>query len=824
MWLVVSFGLSACYGPTPPAPVLAFIDIVPGGVLLQAVGDSKALSALLVDHAGAPFVGVVTWESSDPSVVAVASDGTVTAVASRGASQVTARLGGVVSGPVVVLVAELVPEAVPVLDAQVLALEPVVPEAEFGLGYRYRVTLDDPPAVAVGDLLVGVETATIAGRVVGVALPVVTLEVVDIDEVFVDLQLEAMTVDLSRSEYQLSPEAEELFDLVRLADGSYELIAKVAEFGFDDLEGLDPLQDKPSFTCTAPAKGISVAIENPGLTVQPNFSLDLAWNDAQKKIAVVGNPFLGVDMTAVVRATLATRIVCKLKLLEPKLPMPGALGAFLGAALPAGMRLEFGVARDAAEIGFRVKGGISAEVGAGMVCLAGSDCQFVAEFELVPVPLEVTPILEQALADVFVVDVGLFVFADLEVGVTSGPVARLLERTGVRLRAQLAQAKVGVKLSAALASVDEQVAFDDAVAEYDLAVLGKLEAGSSISAALGLLKVELKLLEIEYGPFEVSRSPVADGFHVSERNFASGDEVVFTVDLDADHTTFLGVHNVDEVLIYGLFPLDDVPLLLASSGSVVPGQLPVVVTWPADRDAQPGARFFAFVKTRLLPVIELKLADTVLLDAVEAFSVEMTVRQNFTRDEDLFGCNDVGCVTTVITLDEQVVVALRFDAAVTGGLWQISDLAAESSASFELFQDELSTSTGGNCFNHFVRDATGTVTGHAVPPSTLTTNGANMFIFHSISFLVQSVLFRESTCTGEGPETEEVEEEAGASLDARFPIGIDPSDPATFQGVYEDTVVDEIGPFPPYTEGAIVHSRHTVATWIFTPIAPAGGP
>ncbi|MBI2615887.1 MAG: Ig-like domain-containing protein, partial [Gemmatimonadetes bacterium] len=81
----------ACFGPEQPAA----ITVSPSSVTMDALGDTKQLSATATDKEGQELTGVIfTWASSAPTVVGVDSAGKITALA-PGTSDVTATAGGV---------------------------------------------------------------------------------------------------------------------------------------------------------------------------------------------------------------------------------------------------------------------------------------------------------------------------------------------------------------------------------------------------------------------------------------------------------------------------------------------------------------------------------------------------------------------------------------------------------------------------------------------------------------------------------------------------------------------------------------------------------
>ena len=77
--IAIAFGLAACGGKSPPTVDSIAVNAPASRLLL---GETMKLTAQPVDAAGQPIPGIdVTWESSDPSVASIDSDGIVTALA-----------------------------------------------------------------------------------------------------------------------------------------------------------------------------------------------------------------------------------------------------------------------------------------------------------------------------------------------------------------------------------------------------------------------------------------------------------------------------------------------------------------------------------------------------------------------------------------------------------------------------------------------------------------------------------------------------------------------------------------------------------------------
>lgn len=93
------------------------ITVTPATVTMDAIGDSRQLTAKATDKDGKELTGVlISWESSAQAVVTVDDAGKITAVA-PGSADVTASAGGV-SGKATVTVAQVVSKVEPASGAQ----------------------------------------------------------------------------------------------------------------------------------------------------------------------------------------------------------------------------------------------------------------------------------------------------------------------------------------------------------------------------------------------------------------------------------------------------------------------------------------------------------------------------------------------------------------------------------------------------------------------------------------------------------------------------------------------------------------------------------
>jgi hypothetical protein len=172
------------------------IELSPPGMILQPGGSSVVIARVL-DGSGTPVpAGRLTWEIKGSAVTLTEGPNqtvTLAAATQIGSAQIIARLGNVVSTPITVAVAELVPGARFVPDSEVLSDTTLIDVEQTGdVGAHARVTLaNDAPMP--GQIIVG-SGKRVGGKVVS-SSPVqggndVVFELVPLDQMFRALSIQ----------------------------------------------------------------------------------------------------------------------------------------------------------------------------------------------------------------------------------------------------------------------------------------------------------------------------------------------------------------------------------------------------------------------------------------------------------------------------------------------------------------------------------------------------------------------------------------------------------------------------------------------------------
>lgn len=507
------------------APPPGHVVVTPGALLLTASGQQATLAAEAFDGQDAPLAGPVTWTSSKPDVVSVDDAGRVTALAAVGSAQITASVGDAVSPPVLVVVAEPVPGAVLVTDAQVLAGPDAVDvNAPVDLGFLMRLTLAPEVQVANGAILLALEDKPVAGRVVatqpGVSGTEVTLELVALPDLFRNLELD--------DTYHVDEVAET--PAVTAQRAAAKLPATMFNIG--------PLECEADTSLSTPVTGTASLRVAPRLDVHRQQIL----RDGEVErmhVDLTGTLTVTGTITVKLVAGFEGSVTCKLALKRVPLPIGGAISLIGGFEVPLGIKGQIKGAVTFAQIeaGLEVQGTSTVSMGFDYTSENG-----VVPFGDFDQTLTVKPKL--TLPD-YPID------AVIGVSVAVGPTAGL--DVGIHLpflgnaSLGLLDAWASVKLEATLFHYLADLAETTLASKYEAKAGVSVGPGKDVKKALSFLggraqigasvSVEEKLASSPTGTMQVDRPEVQPG-----------DEVHFAVDLV--NTSFLFFDNVSETRIY----------------------------------------------------------------------------------------------------------------------------------------------------------------------------------------------------------------------------------------------------------------------------------
>jgi len=396
-------------GPGAPAPTPDRLVIEPGGILLPGAGATAELRAVGYDAAGRPVqVQNVTWNSSNPSVVAISGDGRVTAPGPLGLAHITATAGNLASDPVRILVAVPVDGAVLVPDSGFVGQpEMVDPEQPYGPGWRYRVGVGPGVQVEPGQILMSSGEVPVAGRVVEVQTVAggrsALLELVELDELFRTLVFQERLGLRAPELLEPDPEASG-FAVQRLPGGGLRfdprslpgtsgsgawalpssalLPAPEAQAAGAPAAGaefpLGPFACKVEGTMPLPRLGVG-----PSFTLHPSFDYEVAYdseNGGLQRLVLEGDLRVEAEAGASLGATTGGKVSCARRLAFIRIPFPGPLGLFFGGRVD--VKAGFGASGSLtlAEVGYKVKGEATVAGKLGVDCAAG--CRMVRDLDV----------------------------------------------------------------------------------------------------------------------------------------------------------------------------------------------------------------------------------------------------------------------------------------------------------------------------------------------------------------------------------------------------------------------------------------------------------
>lgn len=587
--VVVIASLSSC--SAPPARVPTTVLIEPFGVLLVPESSSRPLSAVVLDQSGDVMPDAsVAWSSSSPTIIAVTNAGVVTALGPVGSATVTATAGAVRAQ---IAVISAVPAAGTTLvkDTDVLAgPSPVDPAQTFEVGALYEYTLAIAPP-AIGTYVLGLGTVPVAGRVAAVDGDVVTVEIVPLDEQFVELDIDE-SLDLSAAPMKTDGAT---FDLVATRSGDGRLHVHGSVSGSSS--GAQTVQPQAKFTvgnleCASDFNFAQLEVLNFNIAFTPALSFDVVFNEHRKKVVVHGSPTVVAAFEPAIKGALQESVSCEFTFGNIQIPLPPPVGLFLGGVVPVGVGFKLEGSVPLANVGYHFDAEVGADVKVGFDC--NPSCEGVAELDP-HVTGHQRPILP---GDLFGLSLESSLFGYMFAGLEAG---LRFSREG---RVEIAKSQTGIKLTAKLAGEDTQFQDPSYASEYGLDFVANISAGKDIQAFFNLISVAPAQLKLELSS-AIATSPKSADISADVESFAVGDTVTFDIELAPGSTNFPIIgYNVDSVRIYNVMSGS---LVLANEVSANPGQSSFEIPWVATQDGDVTDNFVAFVTSRLLPGLRLEL-------------------------------------------------------------------------------------------------------------------------------------------------------------------------------------------------------------------------
>jgi hypothetical protein len=602
--------LVSCGGNTPePTPETFSIQITPGAALLTKTGETKALTAKVVNSSGNVVDKPITWTSSNPEMVQISSDGVITALKEVGSSQITASVDTVKSLPATALIAQPVDGAALVSDTQVLSTaQEFVPNQRPVVGSQYKITLSTDATPNVGAILIGTGGAPVIGKVVSVT-PLsngveVVLERRPVTELF-----NRLSVNLQGSLAAVKPNFEGLTKptaVQQLPGGRTRMLYTPNKNQFAPRVAFDPFKVGP-FTCIAKAETslspqeIKVDIKH---TLNFDFVLDAGLSGVnQFRVKADGSLSGSITGGMVLAAQGKVELTCEDTVFRFPIPVTGPVAFLLGPTVPIGLKFtaEGAIKVTALEVSLTGEIKESLTVGVDYNPQAGLTNLTTVTSEKKLSPKLVAPGDPQ-------LEVSAKVSFQATAGIGFGNAIASLT---------IIQLAMGPALGGSFKTAVQQ-ALDrtGSPSSYDLKFEETAGAGPDLKDALELIfsnttaSILIKVNLSIGGEIAIASSPTAEGAITADKeSFDSGETLKFKVALDPANLNLIPfVYNVENIQIYyknnaGVFD----PIVTKTA---VDGQKSFELEWQATESGKvENGNFVAFVQTKLSPGLLLELGE-----------------------------------------------------------------------------------------------------------------------------------------------------------------------------------------------------------------------
>lgn len=602
----------------------ASVEITTQAVLLTETGQTKALSARVLDSTGREITATVSWESTQPGQISVNSAGQVTALGDGGSGQITARVGELRSAPLLVFHSQVPAGTLLLTDAQIVGEpEETSPGAAPSASNTYRVRLSGVAAPAVGQLVLNTEAEIVVGRVQTVStdasgVHTVTLGLVPLREVLPTLRINE-TIDLSQAPVTIPADVLANYNVAR--EGTrYTFTPKVtvaaaraaAAMYRSGAKSRDSVAAASGTSALPPFKECEFTVEGaggadslpiqldkvPGFTVEFKPALDMVHTPegGLERLVLSTEPSVTTDLSLEFTAGFDGKLTCDIDLLVVRIPTPGPVAAFLSGlvTMGAGMELSGKVELPGAKLGSLTQRATTLDV--GLACPAGGSCSLVHEVGATTVTSKAT--VEGPDLNDIRLEPSLFGYGKAT--------ASIGNPFFTSLRFDAFYAKLGVAFQTSLASIEAQISDPDHKSHYGLSALFKAGLATEfegLAAWLGLNGVAENLVE---GDVPLAESPTGT-LTLAHDNFSAGERVEATVKF-TDGTTFLGVYNVDEVIL--MRKVGSGAAQEVARGTLGEGRTQMSLSFVPASDGTAG-ELTVFVITRGLPGASLEIAHGV---------------------------------------------------------------------------------------------------------------------------------------------------------------------------------------------------------------------
>lgn len=580
---LIAFLVAGCSGDdgedVQPAGPAVRIELRPRTAILSTDAPTVQLRVVGIDERGVELAVDANLDI-DRRGAMIDAAGLVTRTGTAGTALVTATAGALEAMATIVL-ADPIAGAVLVPDDQIGEIEVVDVDT-----LAHRASLERPPP-AIGTMLIGAGDKPFGGEVVAVDGSAVTVEPRPLDEMF-DALVIRRSFDLSNVAPEIRPEVLERYDVAEDEDGA--LVFKPRD---QTPNALRPAQVMGTyalgmFHCEG-AGAIPVSLAAADMTLDKNLGYDVDYTlaDGLRRLEVHGDATLALDLKPKLTAAFEGKFACNAEMVKIPVPIGGYLSFLFGATVPIGVGFEIGAKVTVADVGAEVKAKAEGGFRLGFSCPIDDDCSAITDLTgdaNVEDVRPVIPTLPTTEAPPVEFSAFAYVYADAELG------NRLL---GFKFGG----VKMGAKLGANLATEASQAVAERYESAYKLDVVTELGIGLSTPPKFPLT-VNVAKLELKEET-NLLQSPTGKLTNVSSDDMMTG-----TVNLEPDTLRFL-VPNVEAVHFYRRVgsTLTNVGSAQATSDT----QTRFEATWMLAPGEDADTRFYAFVETKLLPLLGLEV-------------------------------------------------------------------------------------------------------------------------------------------------------------------------------------------------------------------------
>ena len=583
-----------------PAPLTVFVVAVgrvlidKSSVFLPAIGEAAQLSAQVLDSSGATVAGAVRWVSTAPDKVSVDGSGRLQAAA-IGSAQVFAESGGFRSAPTLVFVAVPQPGALLVTDAQVVSVGPPLGVGSGGppaAGTEYEVTLQGVAAPAPGTVMLGAESAPVAGKVVATRQDatglVVTLALAPLYELVSAYDID-WTIELSAYPIEVAPARTAAAARGPVWTHSMHRQQRARAAGARRLadSALKPFQ---AFECDA-SLAPTFVIPKVQLAPMIDLKLVLTARPGYSKHVLIGSATLGGSAGLVLQAGFKAEGKCeaagqiKIQVGWLSFVVMPAVRFGLGASLDGELRVVQG------EIGVEGKIGFNPVLGWECGGVPASCQSFNA----------INEVNELKTKSRFPTANGMQAKINGQFYILAGLDASLL--LGLA-NAKILEARVGPKQSFDLAFENDQAERREYASLYGLDLEGVVEPGSALKAAIKKV-IDDDTVSVSFGAGfskKLSESPKGS-LSVSKARVAVGKEVDFTVALDDATLNYdLIGYNVERVELWRKKSDEDKFIYWKTMDLLASNSNRAFYRWTTAAEDVGQYEFAAFVNTMITPL------------------------------------------------------------------------------------------------------------------------------------------------------------------------------------------------------------------------------